>query len=142
MAGLSKRSLDNLEGVHPSLVQLIKSAIVDTPVDFTVVEGVRTTKKQQEYYAQGRTKPGKIVTYSDGIIKKSNHQIKADGYGHAVDLYPYFDGKVQVDHKDTIKKLKQISDHIKAKAKCMNINIVWGGNWKKPFDSPHFEIKK
>lgn len=142
MAGLSKRSLDALEGVHPSLVQLIKSAIVDTPVDFTVIQGVRATKTQQEYYAQGRTKPGKIVTYADGVIKKSNHQVKADGFGYAVDLYPYFGGKVQVNHPEVPKKLKQIADHIKAKAKCMNINLIWGGDFKKPVDAPHFEIKK
>lgn len=141
MANLSKRSLDALQGVEPSLVQLIKSAIVDTPQDFTVVEGVRTTKRQQDLYAQGRTKTGKIVTNTDGVKNKSNHQVKADGYGYAVDLFPYFEGQVQVSHKDTVKKLKIITDHLKAKAKCMNITISCGIDWKF-FDAPHVEIKK
>lgn len=30
---------------------------------------------------------GKKVTNCDGYIKKSNHQAKADGYGHAVDIF-------------------------------------------------------
>ena len=138
---LSKRSLDALEGVHPSLVQLIKTAIVDSPIDFTVVEGVRTVKRQQELYAQGRTTKGAVVTNVDGIRKKSNHQPKADGYGYAVDIYPYYNGAVQVNDKGVIPALKKISDHFKAKAKCMNINLTWGGDFKNLFDPPHFEIK-
>ena len=138
---LSKRSLDALEGVHPSLVQLIKTAIVDSPIDFTVVEGVRTVKRQQELYAQGRTTKGAVVTNVDGIRKKSNHQPKADGYGYAVDIYPYYNGAVQVNDKGVIPALKKISDHFKAKAKCMNINLTWGGDFKNLYDPPHFEIK-
>lgn len=34
----------------------------------------RTAEDQAERYAQGRTEPGKIVTYCDGYEKKSNHQ--------------------------------------------------------------------
>jgi hypothetical protein len=46
---------------------------------------VRTDAQQQALYAQGRTLPGNIVTKADGVINRSNHQVKADGYGHAVD---------------------------------------------------------
>jgi peptidoglycan L-alanyl-D-glutamate endopeptidase CwlK len=70
---------------------------------------------------------------------KSNQQVKADGFGYAVDLYPFFDGKVQVNHPDTIKKLKIIAEHIKKVAKSMGIKIVWGGDWKFK-DMPHFQI--
>ncbi|MCT4228725.1 M15 family metallopeptidase [Elizabethkingia anophelis] len=138
---LGERSLKNLDGVHPNLVKVMKAAIVNSPVDFTITEGVRTLKRQQELFAQGRTKPGIKVTNADGVKNKSNHQAKADGFGHAVDLYPFFLGQVQVNHKDTIKNLKLISDHIKKTAKELGINITWGGDWKSPYDPPHFEIK-
>ncbi|GJN60431.1 M15 family metallopeptidase [Elizabethkingia anophelis] len=138
---LGERSLKNLDGVHPNLVKVMKAAIVNSPVDFTITEGVRTLKRQQELYAQGRTKPGIKVTNADGIKNKSNHQAKADGFGYAVDLYPFFLGQVQVNHKDTIKNLKLISDHIKKVAKELGISITWGGDWKSPFDPPHFELK-
>ncbi|AQW91339.1 M15 family metallopeptidase [Elizabethkingia anophelis] len=138
---LGERSLKNLDGVHPNLVKVMKAAIVNSPVDFTITEGVRTLKRQQELFAQGRTKPGIKVTNADGVKNKSNHQAKADGFGHAVDLYPFFLGQVQVNHKDTIKNLKLISDHIKKIAKELGINITWGGDWKSPYDPPHFEIK-
>ena len=137
---LSKRSQDNLIGVHPNLAKIMRAAIVDSPVDFTITEGLRTTKRQQELYAQGRTTKGSIVTQKNGTTNKSNHQAKADGFGHAVDLYPFFEGKVQVNHRDTIKKLKEISIHIKAVAKCLGLKITWGGDWKSPYDTPHFEL--
>lgn len=135
-----ERSLKNLEGVHPNLVRIMKESIVNSPVDFTIVEGLRTTKRQQELYAQGRTKPGPKVTNADGVKNKSNHQAKPDGFGHAVDIYPFFLGQVQVQHKDTIKNLKQISDHIKLTAKRLGLVITWGGDWKNPYDPPHFEL--
>ena len=140
MYQLSKRSLDNLQGVHPNLEKIIKAAIINSPVDFTVVEGVRTTMKQQEIYAQGRTKPGLKVTFADGVKKKSNHQVKPDGFGHAVDIYPFFLGKVQVNHKDTIARLKEIAAHIKATAEKLGLNITWGGDWRNPYDPPHFQL--
>ncbi|MCT3662582.1 M15 family metallopeptidase [Elizabethkingia anophelis] len=137
---LGERSLKNLEGVHPNLVKVMKAAIVNSPVDFTITEGVRTLKRQQDLYAQGRTKPGTKVTNADGVRNKSNHQAKPDGFGHAVDLYPFFLGQVQVNHKDTINNLKLISDHIKKVAKELGIGIIWGGDWKF-VDCPHFELK-
>ena len=141
MYKLGIRSKNNLIGVHPLLVKLIEASITTSPVDFTVVEGVRSEQRQKELYAQGRIKPGVKVTNVDGVNKKSNHQVKKDGYGYAVDIYPFFLGQVQVNHKDTIKCLKQIADHIKKKAIEMNISITWGGDWKNPYDPPHFELK-
>ena len=132
----SKRSIDNLKGVHPDLVKLMTEAIKDSPVDFTITEGVRTTERQQMLFKQ-RPK----VTNVDGIIKKSNHQVKSDGYGHAVDLYPFYNGSVQVQDKEVIPKLKLIAVHIKAVAKCLGIGLTWGGDFKSLYDPPHFQLK-
>lgn len=133
----SKRSIDNLKGVHPDLVKLMTEAIKDSPVDFTITEGVRSAERQQALFKQ-RPK----VTNVDGIIKKSNHQVKSDGYGHAVDLYPFYNGSVQVQDKEVIPKLKLIAVHIKSVAKCLGISITWGGDFKSLHDPPHFELKK
>lgn len=143
---LGERSLKNLQGVNPDLVKVIKTAITNSPVDFTVVCGLRTTAEQQAIYAQGRTKPGNIVTKADGIRNLSNHQDEADGkkdgLGSAVDLYPFFLGKVQVNHKDTIPRLRDIAAHIKNTANELGIEIEWGGDWVKMFDPPHFQLKR
>lgn len=133
----SNRSKSNLIGIHPDLVRLMNKAIKNCPIDFTITDGIRTTVQQQELYAQGRTKPGAVVTNTDGIRKKSNHQIKADGYGYAVDLYPYYNGKV---HVNDVNNLKVIANHIKSVAEKMDISIQWGGDWKSFKDYPHFEL--
>ena len=131
---LGTRSKNNLKGVHPDLVKVVEKAIGLTTQDFTVIEGVRTTKRQQELYAQGRTAPGNIVTNVDGVKKKSNHQAKADRYGHAVDIVPY-----PVDW-DSISKFDNIAVAMKLAACELGVDIVWGGDWKNFKDYPHFEL--
>jgi len=139
MAIFSQRSQNSLSGIHPDLVRLMNEAIIDTPIDFTVTDGVRTTAQQQSLYAQGRTTPGPRVTNADGVRNKSNHQPHADGFGHAVDLYPYINGKVDVNND---RALQVIAGHIKAVAARMGIPIEWGGDWKSITDYPHFELAK
>lgn len=140
MAVFSKRSINNLNGIHPTLICVLEEAIKNTPIDFTVVEGVRTTKRQQELYSQGRTAKGSVVTYADGVIKKSNHQKKNDGFGYAVDIYPFVNGRVYVTEKETVAFLRVIIDHIKKVAKKEGVNVNFGIDWKKPFDPPHLEL--
>lgn len=140
MASFGNQSLNTLKGIHPDLVKVMKAAIVNTPVDFTITDGVRTTAQQQALYAKGRTKPGGIVTNADGVKNKSNHQVKSDGYCYAVDLYPYVNGKI--DFNDKMNNLSMIASHIKSVAKSMSIKITWGGDFKSILDRPHFELKK
>lgn len=138
MKRYSKRSLDNLAGVHPDLVRVMMEAIKDSPVDYTITEGVRSNIRQAQLYTQGRTKPGKIVTNVNGVRVKSKHQKKADGYGHAVDLYPYVNGRVDVND---LASLKLIAVHIKAVAKCLGVKLTWGGDGRSPYDPPHYQIE-
>lgn len=143
-----KGSLEKLKGVHYDLVRVMNEAIKDTPIDFTIFSGVRTLQEQKDLYALGRTKVnpdgkskskpmGNVVTKADGVNNKSNHQVKADGFGWAVDLYPYVNGKIQFND---VNSLRVISAHILATAKCLNIKVSWGGNWDFK-DYPHFELK-
>lgn len=138
MAVLGKVSLSRLNGVHPDLVKVIEEAIKETPIDFSVISGVRTTAEQKALYAQGRTTRGSIVTNADGVKNKSNHQAKSDGYGHAVDICPYVNG--QLDWNNTAN-FKIIAAHILAIASCLGIDVEWGGNWKFT-DLPHFQLKQ
>ena len=134
MIHFNQRSLNNLKGVHPDLITVLDTAIRNSPIEFTITEGVRTVERQQELYAQGRTTSGKIVTNVDGINKKSNHQPKADGYGYAVDLYAN-----PINVNDT-KNITIVANHIKATAQKLGMRIKWGGDWKMK-DYPHFELE-
>ena len=142
----SQTSLDKMEKVHPKLVEVMKEAIENSPFDFRITDGARTTEEQFALYQKGRTLPGPKVTNCDGKKFKSNHQIKSDGFGHAVDIFPCGVVENGVYRKFTSeegydeKKLKLIANHILAVAKSKNINIEWGGNWKMK-DTPHFELK-
>jgi len=137
MAILGNTSKNNLKGVHPSLVKVIEEAIKNTPIDFTVTSGVRTTNEQQALYAQGRTAKGSIVTNADGVKNKSNHQAKSDGYGHAIDFCPYVNGKLDWN---TESNFKIIAKHILETAKRLGISVEWGGTWKFK-DLPHIQLK-
>lgn len=146
----SQRSLGNLEYAHPELKEVITKALETSKYDFTVTDGARTAAQQNALYQQGRTKPGTKVTSLDGYNKKSNHQLRKDPvsgkeYGYAVDLYPIVDGKIRAEDGDYEKyksAFLSVKDNILATAKKLGINIEWGGNWKNPFDPPHYELKK
>ena len=117
---LGERSRQRLEGVHPDLVQVVERAIQITPVDFTVLEGLRTIQRQQELLASGAT-----------TTLKSRHLT-----GHAVDLGALVGGKVRWDwplyHK--------IAAAVKQAAKEVGVPIEWGGDWKTFKDGPHYQL--
>ena len=135
---LSERSLRNLEGVHPDLVEVVKLAIQVTTIDFAVIEGLRTIQRQ---------------------TMKSKH---IDGL--AVDLMAYIGDRATWE----ITVYDDIADAMKIAAQELNVPIRWGGAWqidniadwdgtmqnamddyvdlrrsqgKRPFiDAPHFEL--
>lgn len=138
---LSKRSRGRLDGVSPDIIEVVEEAIVDSPYDFGIpgFGGLRTTEDQQGLYAIGRTVEmgRKPVTYVDGVNKKSNHQARPDGFGHAFDIYIY-------DHETkraswNVDKLSEVAQHIKRVAARKGIVLNWGGDWTRFKDYPHFE---
>lgn len=130
---LGKRSLDRLQGVHPDLVKVVKRAIEITPIDFSVIEGVRTLDRQKQLYAQGRTTPGKVVTWT----MKSKHI-----EGKAVDLLP-------ATGWDNLSSFDQVAKVMFQAAAELGVKIRWGADWnsngkpreKGETDSPHFELQ-
>ncbi len=135
---LSAKSLRRLEGVNPDLVKVVRRAIQITPIDFIVVEGLRTKERQAYLFEKGATK-----------TMNSRHLT-----GDAVDLAPIVNNKVSWDWKD----FYPLGMTLKAAAKEMKVEIRWGANWKKLSetefvngkielsktfpDGPHFEIYK
>lgn len=128
MFKLSLRSKALLEQVHPHLKEVVENAIQITKVDFSVIQGLRTKEQQAELYAQGRTKPGPVVTWT----MNSRHLT-----GHAVDLCPWVNNKLVWDEK----YYPEINRAMQEAARALGIPIEWGGNWKK-LDLPHFELDR
>ena len=50
-----KRSIERLEGVHPKLILVVSRGLLYSPIDFTVIEGLRTLERQKILKAQGRS---------------------------------------------------------------------------------------
>ena len=119
-------------GVHPILVSKVGELIrqmaeIGHPV--RVAQGLRTQLQQAALYAKGRTEKGPKVTNCDGYVKKSNHQSKADGYGHAVDLCFVSPEPFAEEHPWA---------EMGARAKALGLE--WGGDWTSFPDRPHVEL--
>ena len=127
----SKRSLGNLQGVHPSLVHVAHKALALSECDFTVTEGLRSTARQRELVAKGASR-----------TMRSYHLAQADGYGHAIDVYPYWGGKLHTeDSKENLRHYAEIARAFKSAATELGVKITWGGDWKSLVDHPHFQIE-
>lgn len=127
MFNFSKRSINNLKGVHPHLVEVITEALKLTEVDFVVIEGVRSLEDQKKHFSSGASK-----------TMNSLHLPQSDGYAHAVDLAAWHNGGIRWDwplyHK--------IADAVKQAAKNLNTTIEWGGDWKTFKDGVHFQLPR
>lgn len=117
---LGLRSLNNMRGVHPDLVKVIKRAIEISAVDFTVIEGLRSKARQAELYKQGAT-----------TTMRSRHLT-----GHAVDIVPYVGGSIRWDWP----LFTPIETAMKQAAQELGVPLEWGGDWKSFKDGPHWQL--
>jgi peptidoglycan L-alanyl-D-glutamate endopeptidase CwlK len=124
----SKRSEQRLSGIHPDLVRVVRRALELSTIDFTIVEGLRTKKRQAQLVAAGAS-----------WTMNSRHLT-----GHAVDIAPVIGGVIRWDWPP----FHELARAMKEAAKELKIPIVWGGDWvwKKPGDAQpdgtHFELSR
>ena len=123
MRKYSARSLKNLNGIHPDLRRVIDRALQDSPLDFVVIEGLRTKERQTQLVAQGASK-----------TMNSRHIT-----GHAVDLVPIGpNGKAAFDWP----LYDRLGPAVKEAAAKEGVSITWGGDWSSFRDGPHFELNR
>lgn len=116
------RSKERLQSVHPDLVKVLEEAIKESPLDFSITEGLRTKERQKALFDAGKSQ-----------TMNSRHLT-----GKAVDIAVIKDGEVTWD----FKYYQLVADHIKKVAKELKIDIVWGGDWQSFKDGPHFELHR
>lgn len=122
MYSLGSKSIERLKGVHPDMVKVVEEAIKESPLDFSITEGLRTPERQQQLFNEGKSQ-----------TLRSRHIT-----GHAVDIAVVVDGKITWD----FAKYQTVATHIKEVADNLDIPIVWGGDWVSFKDGPHFELNK
>ncbi len=133
-----QRDRDRLKDVAPGLldkVLRILNAMDELGFPMFVVEGVRSTERQVALYAQGRTKPGGIVTRVDGITVVGTHQIQADGFGHAIDCAFVDDPGTKEDETYDLAMPWDLFGLMAEK-----LGLRWGGRFYKLADLGHIEI--
>lgn len=130
---LDPHRLVRLRGCHPELKARVKALIEELAqqgLELVLTQGVRTVAQQQALYAQGRYKPGKIVTNCDGLVRVSNHQPKSDGYGYAVDV-AWRNAHGDITWEGPWPTLGTVA---------AAHGLIWGGNWTTFQDRPHLEL--
>lgn len=109
MYRLGTRSRERLEGVHPHLVRVVEEAIRITPVDFTVLEGVRDVERQKDLVASGASQ-----------TMRSRHLT-----GHAVDLGAWVGGQVSWDWP----LYYRIAEAMRQASIEAGVPVEWGAAW-------------
>ena len=137
----SDYSKERLQTCHPDLQLIAKEAIACTPMDFRIIEGRRTRKRQNELYQQGYSK-------IDGYAVKGKHNYHPS---QAFDIVAIVNGKVSWLPSD-LTFLAGIILGIGAKLlqeDKVSHKLRWGGNWdgdgiiirdQSFIDLPHFEL--
>lgn len=115
--------------LHPELQEKISQfrvACEKAGLKVGIGECFRTVKEQDDLYAQGRTKPGKIVTNAKGSTLSSMHM-----WGVAFDFY-------RNDGKGAYNTSGKFFEKVGAIGK--KLGLEWGGDWKSFKDMPHFQL--
>lgn len=138
-------SIPRIAALHPKVRYEVAATIAGIEAKFPanvkirIVQGLRTKDEQDALYAQGRTKPGQIVT--NAKFGQSFHS-----YGLAFDFAIMYDKdnngsfetlswNVNYDFdKDGVKDWQEVVIPFKS------LGWRWGGDWGGKFiDNPHLE---
>ncbi|WP_068786603.1 M15 family metallopeptidase [Paenibacillus phocaensis] len=126
---VKSKSESKLRGLHP-IVRLATEKLIERSfargVPILITQGLRTIAEQDALYAQGRTKPGQIVTNARGGYSFHN-------FGVAIDFC-----LLKPDGKSVSWEVGRDWMIVVEIAKALG--FAWGGDWTSFKDYPHFEM--
>lgn len=93
-------------------------------ITINIISGTRTYAEQDALYAQGRTRPGNVVTNARGGY--SNHN-----FGIAFDI-GLFERNQYLGESPMYKAIGALG---------VELGLEWGGNWKTLVDQPHYQLR-
>ena len=117
--GIACRDINSLQPLAKKACTLFLATCAERGIEIFLTECYRSQERQDYLYEQGRTRPGKIVTWT----RNSNHKS-----GMAWDV--------------ACKASNDLYDRkilAKAGAVAKELGIEWGGTWQQQ-DTPHFQI--
>lgn len=131
-------SVNRLITCDHKLQRICEKALSYGVMDFSVIEGHRTTARQQKLYNEGKSK-------IDGITKKGMHNYSPS---LAVDVIPYPAEVNGVNVWDDKQRFCVLAGLMFAAAAELGFDLRWGGDWDGDgnnadsnfLDLPHFEL--
>lgn len=125
---LLKKGEVKLSGVHPTLrekgLELIKRAYAKG-ISIIITQGYRSIAEQNALYAQGRTKPGSVVTNAKGGYSYHNFKLAID--------FAVLDSDGSVNW-NVDRRWREVG------AIGQSLGLEWGGAWTSFKDYPHFQL--
>ncbi len=137
MEGLMSRKIEDLVAIMQILAREFAVKMAEAGIPFMFTATYRSQEEQDALYAQGRTKPGKIVTWT----RHSKHTTK-----RAFDIAILSKGKPIWDTKVDVNK-DDIPDYMQAGEIGKSLRLVWGGDFvderRRPRpDYCHFQLEE
>ena len=141
MPTYGERSKRQIATASPKLQRLFGAVIPHR--DHTILEGFRTTERQEQLFRQGREEKGQIVTWADGVTSLSNHQrTDVNGKSLAIDVAPWYSDSPHIRWDDETG-FYLFAGYVLAVADQLEIEVEWGGFWPKAKrDLPHWQVKE
>ena len=121
----TNRNIQRASTLDPHVQNTALCLLIETHylgISTVITEGYRSFERQDKLYEQGRTTPGRIVTNARGGGSMHN-------YGMAFDI-AFFHDMNTVNHIGDWKTVSAIGK---------KLGLIWGGDWKKFVDKPHFQ---
>lgn len=130
--------------LHPTVRDEAKQLIEQSELNFPpfvavrIVQGLRTIDEQNALYAQGRTKPGNIVTKARGGSSYHNYGLAID---FAILIDKNGDGKYDELSWDIKKDNDKdgVADWLEVVKIFEAAGWEWGGKWSSIKDYPHLQ---
>jgi len=137
-------SVERIKYLHPyvrdeaaSLITKVEEGLPNY-LAVRIVQGLRTIDEQNALYAQGRTKPGSIVTNAKGGSSFHN-------YGLAIDFAILVDKDGNGTYEELSWDIKKdndkdgVADWLEAVKIFEAAGWEWGGRWASIKDYPHVQ---
>mgnify|MGYP001588100493 FL=1 len=120
---MSSRDLKDFQVAFRVKVEDLLKACKSAKLRVKLTDGLRSFAEQDELYAQGRTKPGKVVTMAKG--GQSIHQ-----FGLAAD-FCFLTSKGEATWDGDWRLFGKM---------VRGVGLEWGGDWKRFVDRPHVQM--
>ena len=125
---INSRKIDDLNPKVADVCRKFMAACEAQGIDVIITSTYRDAESQNALYAQGRTKPGRIVT--NAKAGQSWHNWKC-----AIDVVPLRNGKPVWG---TMGKDLELWNKVGAIGE--SVGLEWAGRWKRFREFPHFQL--